>query len=59
MFLDGACQGLSDYHGHADFGTIHNYAYAGGPSVSIAGTNNLFLWGAGDNYPWWQVTKEK
>jgi hypothetical protein len=33
-FEDGACVGLSSYLGHADYGTIHNYAYAGAPAVS-------------------------
>lgn len=53
-FEDGACQGLSQYLGHADFGTIHNYAWAGRPSISIDNTKNLFLLGLGQTYPWWQ-----
>ncbi len=53
-FEDGACVGLSEYIGHADFGNIHNYAYAGRPSISIDDTKNLFILGVGQTYPYWQ-----
>jgi len=52
-YLDGASFGLLNYSGHADFGTLHAYAYGGWPSEAIAGSNSLFLLGLSGTYPTW------
>jgi len=53
-YSDGAKFHLDDWEGHADLGTIHNYAFRGLPSVGPENSNSLFLVGLTQTYTNWQ-----